>query len=178
MHSIKSRLLIAFLTAACFSFAVAKTSEGKVKFPADEPTFTVEFPAGWTCKADKDGNLDCDPGDDSGYVLSILLLNEIGSTKELKAMLPKLATSMAEGAKIKNFQLGDVETSTNGNELPFTGVTGDGKVEGIDFVVMVHAFEPKKGKFYAFVTAASAEEDKKHEKQYDEITASIEAIED
>jgi hypothetical protein len=179
MHLLKYRPFVALLTLTCLSIAVARTSvDGKVKFPAGNPTFTIEFPSGWTYKADKDGNLDCDPGDDSGYALSILLLDGIQNTKDLKAALPKLAKSMAEGAKIKDFQLGDVDTSTNGNDVSFTGITGDGKVEGIDFVVMVHAFEPKKGKFYAIVTAGSAKADKKHEKDYDAITASIEPIED
>ena len=177
MHLLKYRALLALLTLTCLSFAVASVA-GKVKFPADDPTFTVEFPSGWTSKADKDGNLDCDPGDDSGYTLSILLLDGIRSAKELKAALPKLAKSMADGAKMKDFQLGDIDTSTNGNDVSFTGITGDGKVEGTDFVVMVHAFEPRKGKFYAIVTAGSAKADKKHEKNYDAITASIEPIED
>ena len=177
MHPIKARLTVALLALTCLSFAVARTSvDGKVKFPADEPTFTVEFPSGWTYEADKDGNLDCDPGDDSGYVLSILLLKDIKTEKELKAVVPKLAASMASGAKIKNFEVGEVESSTNGNGIRFTGIRGDGKTEGTDFVVLVHAFEAQKGKFYALVTAGSAKADTKHEKEYDSITASIEAL--
>ena len=43
-------------------------------------------------------------------------------------------------------------------------------------MVMVHAFEAKKGKFYAIVTAGSPKDDKKHEKAYDAITASIEPL--
>ena len=36
--------------------------------------------------------------------------------------------------------------------------------------------EPQKGKFYAIVTAGSAQEDQMYEKQYDAITASIERL--
>ena len=57
------------------------------------------------------------------------------------------------------------------------GIRGDGKTDGIDFVVLVHAFEAQKGKFYAIVTAGSKKADEKHEKEYDSITASIEALE-
>ena len=84
---------------------------------------------------------------------------------------------MASGAKIKNFELGEMESSTNGNGIRCTGMRGDGKSEGTDFVVHVHAFEPQKGKFYAIVTAGSKKADTKHEKEYDSITASIESLE-
>ena len=177
MHSLKHRLLLVLLTCTCVSFALARSSVvGKVKFPADEPTFTVEFPKGWTYSADKDGNLDCDPGDESGYVLSILLLPHISSQKELRAALPELAKSMADGAKLKGFEVGDVDTDKNGHGVTFTGIRGDGTSDGTDFVVFVHGFEPQKGKFYALVSAGSEKADKKHEKNYDEITASIEPL--
>ena len=179
MHCLTHRLVVVLLTFTCVSFAVARTSvDGKVKFPADNPTFTVELPAKWTYEPDKDGNLDCDPGDDSGYMLSILLLPHITSQKELKAALPGLAKSMADGAKLKSFEVGDVETDKNGNGITFTGIRGDGKADGTDFVVFVHGFEAKKGKFYALVSAGSAKADKKHEKNYDAVTASIEPLEE
>ena len=173
----KYRSLFTLLMFACLPLAGARPSaDGKVKFPNDEPTFTVEFPANWTYQADKDGNLDCDPGDKSGYTMSILPLPGIHSEKELKAALPKLANSMAGGAKLTDFELGDIDTSTNGNDVHFAGIRGDGKVEGIDFVVLVHGFEAKKGKFYAIVTAGTKKADKQHEKDYDSITASIQPL--
>ena len=178
MYTLRSRSLVALLLFTCLSLAGARTSrDGKVKFPADEPTFTIEFPAGWTYQPDKDGNLDCDPGDDSGYAFSIVTLDNVTSDKELRATLPKLAKAMAESAKLKEFEVGDVEKDKNGNGISFLGLRGDGKTEGIDFMVMVHAFEPKKGSYYAIVTAGSREADKKHEKAYDAITASIERFE-
>jgi len=57
------------------------------------------------------------------------------------------------------------------------GLAGDGKAEGADFVVRVHAFEVPKGKFYAIVTAGSAKADDKLESKYDDITTSIEPLE-
>ncbi|MEY2565167.1 MAG: hypothetical protein QOH88_3360 [Verrucomicrobiota bacterium] len=173
----KFRSLLALFIFTSLALAGARPSaDGKVKFPYDTPTFTVEFPAGWTYKADKDGNLDCDPGDNSGYTMSILLLPGIHSVNELKAALPKLANSMAGGAKLTDFELGDVETDTNGNNVRFAGIRGDGKVQGIDFVVVVHGFETKKGNFYAIVTAGTKKADKQHDKDYDSITASIEPL--
>ncbi len=173
----KSWLTFALLTFFSCSIAVARTSEdGKVKFPAESPTFTVEFPAGWTYEADKDGNLDCKPEGDSDYAFSILILKHVTNVKELKASLPDLAKSMADGMKLKNFELGDVDTDKNGNGVTFTGIRGDGKADGIEFVVFVHGFEPQKGKFYAIITAGSKKSDSYNEKDYDAITASIEPI--
>ena len=179
MHVRNCRSLVALLIFACLPFAAARTSvDGKVKFPADDPTFTVEFPPKWTYSADKDGNLDCESPDGAEYVFSILILKEIQTEKELRAALPKVAKVMADSAKIKNFELGEVETSENGNGVDFIGLRGDGKVDGVDFMVMVHAFEARKGKFYAIVTAGSTKADARNEKDYDEITASIEPLED
>jgi hypothetical protein len=164
---------------ACLPFAGARTSaDGKVKFPTEDATFTVEFPPKWTYQADKDGNLDCESPDGAEYVFSILILKEIHSEKELRAALPQVAKAMADSAKIKNFELGDVEKSENGNGIRFIGLRGDGKVDGVDFMVMVHAFEPQKGKFYAIVTAGSNKADARNEKDYDAITASIEPLEE
>jgi len=176
-NTLKKHLLLTVVTVTCLFFAVANTTlANRIKFPNNDPEFTLELPSKWTFADDKDGNLDCDPGDDSGYAFSIVILPHVTSQKELKSGLSELAKEMAKAAKIKDFELGKVESGKNGEGIPFMGIRGDGKVADIDFVVMVHAFEAKKGKFYAIVTAGSAEADKKHEQDYDDITASIEPL--
>ena len=137
-----------------------------MKFPSDNPVFTVELPPGWSSARDKDGNLNCDPRDDSGYAFSILLLKEVHSDKELNAELPQLARSMASGASLKNFKMGDIEGTENGNGLQFAEVKGHGAADGLTFVVVVTGFEPQKGRFCAMVSAGSAEADKKHAGDY------------
>ncbi len=179
MNPLRRFSLAALVLLTAFSAGEARTSvDGKVKFPADAPAFTVEFPKGWTYQPDKDGNLDCDPGDKSDFVFSILNLKDIHNREELKSSLPLVAKSMADGIKMKDFETGDIDTEENGNDISFTGIRGDGNVDGVAFVVVVHAFEPQKGKFFAIITAATEKADKAHEKQYDDITASIEAIEE
>ncbi len=176
--NLKFGLTLALLTCTCLSLATARTDEeGKVKFPVNDPVFTLELPAGWTHKTDKDGNLDCEPSEKADYAFSVLILKDITNLKDLKASLPVVAKSMADGMKLKNFELGDVETDKNGNDIPFYGIRGDGKSDGNEFVVFVHAFEPKKGKFFAIITAGSKKADSYNEKDYDSITASIEPIE-
>ena len=61
--------------------------------------------------------------------------------------------------KYQKFLLGDYVTGKNPNGILFSGIMGDGKVEGTEFNVMVHAFERRKGKYYAIVTAATKESD-------------------
>jgi hypothetical protein len=162
---------------ACLSFAMAKTSvAGKVKFPSDDPAFTVEFPSGWTCGRDKDGTLNCDPHDDSGWAFSIVPLTAIHSEKELKAELPQLAKSMASGARLKVFKMGDLDTTENGSGVRFIGAKGAGKADGMTFVVLANGFEAQKGRFYAMVTAGLEKADKKHANDYEGIAASIEPL--
>ena len=174
---LESRLSLGLLTLTCLSIAMAGTTlAAKVKFPSADPAFTVEFPPGWTHKTDKDGNLNCEPGDDSGFAFSILVLPGIHTEKELKAVLPNLAKSMASGATLKDFSLGDIDNTENGNGIRFIGMTGEGKVSGVDFVVLVNGFEPEKGRFYAIVTAGSKDADKKHDGDREAISASIEPL--
>jgi hypothetical protein len=178
MHHPHACKLFALLTFLCLAFAVASPAIAQeMKFPTDTPAFTFELPKGWSCKPDGDGNLDCTPGNDPAYAFSILNLKGL-SGKDVKAVLPKLAQEMAKSAKIKDFELGDVDSDENGNGVKFTGIRGDGEVEGTEFMVMVHAFEPQKGKWFAVVTAGAAKDDAYHEKDYDSITASISPIED
>jgi hypothetical protein len=155
---------------------VATSFAKRMQFPYNDPTFSLEMPGKGTFSDDEDGTVQCDPNDDSGYVVSILNLKDVHTQSELKAALPKLVKAMAQGAKIKNLEVGDVTTGKNGNGISFTGQRGDGKTDGMDFVVMVHAFEAKKGKFFAICSAGTQEADANHEKHYDAITASIEAV--
>ena len=147
-----------------------------IKFPANDPAFTVEFPANWTHRTDEDGNIDCKAGDDETYACSLLILEDVHNSKELKAALPELANAMADEIKLEDFELGDTMTDQNGNGVSFSGIMGDGKADGIEFVIMVHGFEAQKGRFYALVTAGTPQSDAKHEKEYDDVTASITPI--
>ena len=83
---------------------------------------------------------------------------------------------MASGASLKNFKIGDVEGTENGNGVQFTDVKGHGTADGTTFVVVVTGFEPQKGRFCAMVSAGSEKADKKHAKDYEAIAASIEPL--
>lgn len=171
-----SRLTCALLILTCSAAVIAASAAEPVKFPPGNPAFSVEFPAGWSCKVGEDSNLDCEVKNAPNYVFSIVDLKDIKTKTELKSAVPSLAQTMADGMKLKDFETGDIDTDEV-NGVTFTGISGDGKNDGVQFVVLVHAFEPKKGRFFAIITAATATDDKKREKEYDDITASIEPIE-
>jgi hypothetical protein len=179
MDSWKTRFSLPLVTLACVSLAVAKQPvHGPVKYPTNHPAFTLQFPEGWICDPERAGDLDCEPGENSGYVFSIMSLPTIESAKDVETALPKLATAMADSAKLDKFQLGDIETK-NANAVRLIGIRGVGRgvgdTEGFEFTVMVHAFEVK-GKFYAIVRAGLKKTAAQHEKAYDQIIASITPI--
>src|SRR5688572_20080831 len=103
MLKIKRGFFLHLMTVTgLFLSALSVADARPIKFPKEEPTFTLTLPEKWTSKTDKDGNLDCDPEDDSGYYFGVLLLEGITDKAELKELLPTVAKKMAAGAKIKN----------------------------------------------------------------------------
>jgi hypothetical protein len=175
--SYRRSLLTLVTTAGLLLGAVTAADARPIKFPKEEPTFKVTLPEKWTSKTDKDGNLDCDPEDESGFNFSIVLLEGVSKKAELKKLLPTVAKKMAEGAKIKNLELGDIDETKNEHGVPFTGIRADGKSEGIAFVIVLQAFEPQKGKFYTIMTVSPKKADEKHEEDYNSIYDSIEPLE-
>jgi hypothetical protein len=179
MLNIKRGSFLTLLTVTGLFFGAFSTADARpIKFPKEEPTFSLTLPEKWTSKTDKDGNLDCDPEDDSGYYFGVLLLEGITDKGALKELLPAVAKKMAAGAKIKNLELGDIETSKNDHKVSFTGRSAEGKSDGVKFVIVLHAFEPQKGKFYAIMTIGTKEADTKHEKAYEAIYSSIQPLEE
>jgi hypothetical protein len=179
MQKFQGRSFLTLLTVIGLSFgAVCAADARPIKFPKEEPTFTLTLPEEWTSKTDKDGNLDCDPGDDSGYYFGIILMEGVSDKASVKELLPEVAKKMAAGAKIKNLELGDVESSKNEQKVAFVGISGEGKSAGVDYVVVLQAFEPQKGKFYAIMTIGTKKADKKHESDYEAIYSSITPLED
>jgi hypothetical protein len=172
-----NRLHLTFVAlAALLLTAAAPLQAGTIKFPKTEPTFVFDLPDGWTSKLDKDGNLDCEPPDDSGYSMSMLLLPNVHTKAEVKASLPKVVTAMSEGMKGKELEIGDVEDSKNEKSVPFTGVRADAKADKMAMVMIIHAFEPVKGKWYAIMTVGTKKADDSHENDYNSVYDSIQPL--
>lgn len=143
MRSFKFPFLL-LLLSACFAVGASRDTE-QIKFPSDNPAFSFALPAGWTHKTDDSGNLSCDPGDESGYTFTLLPWKEVTTERKLKAQLPEILETFAEGAKVKNLERGEVESTKNKNGVPFSGIRGSGKSSEIDFKFQVQGFEAQKG---------------------------------
>jgi hypothetical protein len=161
-------ILVSLLIATSLSLS-AKT----LKFPEKDPAFSITLPDGWTAVPDKDGNLDCQSGDGSKFSFSIIDSKNITSDEELKSYLPKLAETMAEGAKLENLKVGDVKEMTNANKVKLMGLNAHGKTEGVEMVISLAGFAPTKGTYFVIMAAESVEVDKAHDKDMGGILNSI-----
>jgi len=161
-------ILASFLIATSLSLS-AKT----IKYPEKDPAFSITLPDGWTAKPDKDGNLDCVAGDGSNFSFSIIASENITSDEELKAFLPKLAQTMADGAKLKDLKVGEMKEMTNANKVKLMGLNAHGQTEGVPMVISLAGFAPAKDNYFIIMGAESVEVDKAHDKAMGGIINSI-----
>ena len=162
------------LLAATLLLATALNLNAKtIKYPEKDPAFSMTLPDDWTAKPDKDGNLDCESGDGSKFSFSIVPTRDLNTETDLKAYLPKLAKIMGDGAKIKELKIGDIGEMTTAKKVKFFGLAAKGETSGIEMVITLAAFAPKKDIYFVIMAAEPAEVDKAHGKTMDEIIESI-----
>ena len=145
-----------------------------IKYPEKDPAFSITLPEGWTAKPDKDGNLDCEAGDDSKFSFSILSAKEMNKGEaELKAFLPTLAKNMGDGAGIKDLKVSEIQEMTTGKGVKFFGLNANGPSSGAEMIISLAAFAPKKDTYFIIMGAAEKSVDKAHDKEMGEIINSI-----
>jgi hypothetical protein len=161
-----------FAAFACVALILPGTTlAAKTKFPPKNPAFTIELPSGWRSGFDKKGTFNSQPPGDDTYNFSILDLNGITSSKELRAALPELAKS----AGLKKFKVGEVE-ETGSDTMQFLEVEGHGESDGLPMTVVVTGFEAEKGRFFALLGVAAGQSEKKYARDYEALAASIEPV--
>ena len=162
------------LLAATLLLATALTLNAKtIKYPEKDPSFSITLPDDWTAKPDKDGNLDCQAGDGSKFSFSIVPSKEVNTEADLKAFLPKLAQGMADGAKMEKTKVGEVGEMTNAKKVKLFGLNANGATSGVDMVISLAAFAPKKDTYFVIMAVESADVDKAHDKVMGDIINSI-----
>jgi hypothetical protein len=166
-----SLILAASLLLAASLGLQAKT----IKYPEKDSAFSITLPDGWTATPDKDGNLDCQSGDGSKFSFSIIASTNITTDEELKTYLPKLAQTMAEGAKLKDLKVGDLKEMTTPNKVKLMGLNANGQTDGVDMVISLAGFATK-GNYFVLMAAESVEVDKAHDKDMGAIINSISPI--
>lgn len=170
MRSFRFAFLL-LLLSTCFAVGASRDSE-QIKFPTENPAFNFVLPSGWTHNTDDTGNLSCDPADESGYTFTLLPW-DVTTERKLKAQLPEILETFADGAKVKDLERGEVESTKNKNGVRFTGIRGTGTSSGIDFNFQVQGLEAQKGKFYVIMTSCLKQSADQHEKDYAAIYNSI-----
>lgn len=181
MIALKHRLHIAVLALALtLTAGINPASADTLKVPKEKTEFVMDFPDGWTHQMEKDGTIVCLPPDKSKgfYILMVLDLPDVHSKAEVKKQLPVLAKDFAASQKITGVETAEIEDLKNTNGVPFTGFVGSGtdKDGKTPVIVVLHAFEPKKGKWYVVVTLGSEAADKAYSDDYETITDSIQPL--
>lgn len=162
------------LTASLLIATPLSLNAKTIKYPEKNPAFSITLPDGWTAKPDKDGNLDCEAGDDSKFSFSIISAKEMNKgEEELKTYLPTLAKTMGDGAEIKDLKVGEIKEMTNGNGVKFFGLNANGPSSGVEMIISLAAFAPKKDTYFIIMAAAEASVDKAHDKDMGAIINSI-----
>ena len=144
-----------------------------IKFPDKDPAFSITLPDDWTTKSDKDGNLDCEAGDGSKFSFSIVPTDEINKEEELKTYLSTLAKTMGDGAEIKDLKVGELKQMTTPKGVKLFGLNANGPSSGVEMVISLAAFAPKKETYFIIMAAAVADVDKAHDQVMGEIINSI-----
>jgi len=162
-------LLAATLLLATVLNLNAKT----IKYPEKDPSFSITLPDDWTAKPDKDGNLDCQAGDGSKFSFSIVPSKEVNTEADLKAFLPKLAQGLVDGAKIENVKIGDIREMTTTKKVKLFSLDAKGATSGVDYVITLAAFAPKKGAYFIIMSVGPFDVDKAHSKVMGDIINSI-----
>ncbi|MDQ6625381.1 MAG: hypothetical protein M3Y69_04445 [Verrucomicrobiota bacterium] len=174
LRKLNPTILLA-LAALILSGSLSALSAATLKLPQDHPVFVIDIPDGWTHETDKNGIFVCTP--EPTYSLQIFPLGD-GTKTEIKSQLPEAAKSFAEKMKLTDVVIGDVEESKNENKIDFTGLRLDGNAaeNKTALVLIFHAFQPTKGKWYVILTVGSEASDKAHDEEYESIYDSIQTL--
>ena len=164
---------IAFFTLAASPLARAET----MKFPKDDPEFSITFPDSWKTKSEpKDNSVSAQPGPDRACVLTVGEMDGVDDLAGAKAALPKFAAALAKSVGIKDLQTTHEATDIKSpKNVPMVMAEFRGTTEaGVKMVLTMVLFQPgDDADVFILTGAASEEEDKKIEKEAGAIVASI-----
>lgn len=163
------------LTASILPATAGET----VKYPTEEPAFSMVLPDKWTAKTNEEGQLVVAAGDDSGFYVTILAAKEgdIKGPEDTKIYLPKLTKIMADAAQLKEVNVRDEKTLENEQKITFHLVSASGKIEGEELALTTVAFAPTEGDYYVILCAVPAAVDKAHGEQMVSILKSMTPVE-
>jgi hypothetical protein len=150
------------------SFVNAKT----IKYPEEDTVFTITLPDDWTTELNDAGSLHCEAGDGSTFTFLITSPSEaVRSESEMKAYLPKFARNFVLDARV-----GEIKETTTAKKLKLFAIAvsmGETEKGGVETVLSLTAFAPKKGVYFIILAANKADLNKTHARMMEEIINSI-----
>lgn len=168
--------IISTAAVATFLCLLALPLEAKtIKFPADDPAFTIKVPDDWAMEVDKDGDLACKSPEHVGLRFN---LNKLGQRfAQAKESLPELGKVFAKSAKLTEIETKELGNDTNKNGVKGTIYVVKGKSSGRLLVAELLAIEPKHGEnAYFILFSGVAEAMEAHKEDIGSIVDSIKTI--
>ena len=163
----KSKIFALSLTLAFFlpCFAQAKT----LKFPKNNPQFSVTFPNDWKAEITSAGIISAQPGG-TGYAISIFPV----VATSLRAAIEETAEEVDK--RFENVQASEPVEFKTANNITFLERDYTATDKGSDRNLAIVAFSPGGKRYYALFQAGTPAADKQYTEDVIEIVKSIKAI--
>jgi hypothetical protein len=175
MKTLIARSFVTFVATGCLLLGASRSLQAKtVEFPEKDPAFTFNLPDGWTTETEKDGRIYCTAGD--GFKFGIVASPGVENAEEAKALLPTILKAMSDAMKCESFKMEEEHTGEVG-KLWMTARSASGKLAGNEMSMHAVVFSLTPGKYFSLVGASTKELNEAHDKDMNEVIASIAAVE-
>jgi hypothetical protein len=145
-------------------------AQGKtIKFPKDNPEFTVTFPNDWKAEAGEGGIISAQPKG-AGYALSIFPVTSSNAHDAIQETLKEVQK------RFTNLKPNDPVEFKNENKISFLEQDFTGKDKGSDRSLAIVAFSPNGKSFFALFQAGTPEADKQYTQATIAIVKSIKSL--
>jgi hypothetical protein len=163
----KSKLIALFLALAFFlpCIALAKT----LKFPKDDPQFTVTFGNDWKAELTSAGIISAQPKG-TGYAISIFPVTAKNASDAIEE------TAKEVDKRFQNTKASDPVEFKTANGIKYLERDYTATDKGSDRALAIVAFSPNGKDYYALFQAGTPEADKKYTQDVVEIVKSIKSL--
>ncbi|HKP03691.1 MAG TPA: hypothetical protein VJU77_10075 [Chthoniobacterales bacterium] len=163
----KSKIIAFALALAFFLPGLAKAKT--LKFPKDDPEFSVTFTNNWKAEITSAGIISAQPKG-AGYALSIFPV----ASKNARDAIDETAQEVEK--RFTNIKPDEPVEYKNANNITFLERDMTGKDKGEARALAIVAFSPGGKSFYALFQASTPEADKKYTQDVIAIVKSITSL--
>jgi hypothetical protein len=163
----KFKIVALSLAVAAFLpvFAQAKT----IKFPKDDPQFTITFANDWKAEITNQGIISAQPKG-AGYAISIFPVVSTNASDAIEE------TEKEVEKRFQNVKSNEPVEFKNANNIKFLERDYTGTDKGSDRTLAIVAFSPDGKNYYALFQAGTPEADKQYTEDVVAIVKSIKSL--